>query len=511
MKNSPKASKGTVGAGLWAVFVLELVYIFFFLLNYDLAWMNSENFGTHAWILSNGNAWRAEDFARSLNIEVIESNTERISRPLSNLLEVINAKFRANVWDLMPPHPSLSLLWPLFFIGIPFFLYRFFRNMGAEAPIAFAGAGLYLTTIGFLGPVVMLFHPAKSLVNFFAVLTLFLGSIIYRNKAGGIGLWAAFLGSILCACLSDETGLFVYVLAAGLFYGVLFQWKKQPVATLGFLLLPAVYFLIVRFGLPYLHRLARGRHIDLAQYSSFPNPADLFWPDWQHWSTNLTWLWTNHPHVTFDFAKLFEANPWLATVHAVYVTAMLCVGALLIATIVRQGLRLRLVVCALLLLAYVFFYTFQLSNNAKVWGVWWYGSLYSLVYAIGLIFILQFIADGVAGPLFRRCFTFLAAIVILHGLAFSTYQVDILEEKPNHANYAPAQIFTGDIYAYYKDFSYTGSMQISQCRRWHVLQAWAKAKHKHVRIAPARLEECQSILTQDKFYPKEATYLSIEL
>src|SRR5580704_15833722 len=93
---------------LWGILLLEYLFIFTFLLNYDLAWMNSEKFGVHNWILSNGPQWKNEDWTKFLNIDVIECNPYRLSRPLSNFIEVVDTKWRASLWNIMTPHPALS-------------------------------------------------------------------------------------------------------------------------------------------------------------------------------------------------------------------------------------------------------------------------------------------------------------------------------------------------------------------------------------------------------------------
>lgn len=98
-------------------------YIFTVILNYDLAWMVFEKLKTHIWILKNGTAWHWSDLATGFDTLKIEIDPNRITRPLSNIVEVIDAKFRANLWEHIPPHPSLSLQWPLLFVGLPIFFW----------------------------------------------------------------------------------------------------------------------------------------------------------------------------------------------------------------------------------------------------------------------------------------------------------------------------------------------------------------------------------------------------
>ena len=122
-----------------------------------------------------------EDWGKFLHIDVIELNAYRLSRPLSNFMEVVDTKWRASLWGLTTPHPTLSLQWPFMFILLPWLLWRTFVNMGCFPFVALTGVWVYLASVGFLGPLVMLFHPAKNLVNFFGVLAMYLFSLGYKQ------------------------------------------------------------------------------------------------------------------------------------------------------------------------------------------------------------------------------------------------------------------------------------------------------------------------------------------
>ena len=125
--------------GLWIAFAGQLIYTFGILLNYDNAWIHPEKIQTHQWFLSNGPALQWEDLARGIDTDRIECGMPRITRPLSNLLELINAKFRVWLWNFIPPHPSLSLTWIVNFTAVPILLYLFFKNLGCNGEIALGG------------------------------------------------------------------------------------------------------------------------------------------------------------------------------------------------------------------------------------------------------------------------------------------------------------------------------------------------------------------------------------
>jgi hypothetical protein len=199
-------------------FLLELLYIFGILLNYDNSWIHNEKLETHRWFLENGRSLKLEDLKRGLNVAVIEGSYtgsaayNRITRPLSNMFELLNAKFRVWLWNFVPPHPSLSLSWPLSFILVPLLLFLFFKNMGCSGEISFSGAMMYLATIGFLGPIIMLMHPGKSFINICAVLSLFFASRIHRRmierSPGCFLIEEGAMRGIICSCIAQSLSPF---------------------------------------------------------------------------------------------------------------------------------------------------------------------------------------------------------------------------------------------------------------------------------------------------------------
>ncbi len=525
--------------GLWALLIGEYLFIFLFLLNYYFAFMHHENFLTHKWILSNGKNWHWEDLGRSLNVDVLEGYPDRIARPLSNLLQVIDVKFRAFCWNFIPPHPSLSCYWPLFFLGTPFFLFKFFKNMGCYPAMAFGGMCLYVASIGFLGPLVMFFHPAKNLVNFFTVLSLFLGSRIYAKTVTlpwnssvkeiphfwrqFILFWLAIFVGFFC----DETGLFIYITATAMLYPILILFKERRVVLGVYLLLPMAYGCVIDFLLPFVHLCVRGRHVSLAHCHLLPQLDKISWGGIK---TNGIWLLADHPHMQLNIPDLLPYNPVLFSLQLIYTLSMCFVLCLFIKTLCQEHSRLRikqLISCIGLLFLFVIFQSFLFlglpfqSWGVKAWGVWWYGSLFSLLFFIGLTFVLQLIAEGKYHSLFRHFFVAIILLGVLQGLVFGVYRVDIIEgdrqgyetSKGNDGGYTLEQIFNGRIGPYYKSLNWLDVVKISECRRLVTVNVWSKVKHKNISppIAPKELAYCDQVLSSDRSFVAEAEYLSVEL
>jgi len=512
---------------LWGILLLEFLYIFTFLLNYDLAWMNSEKFGVRKWILSNGPQWKAEDWSKFLNIDVIECNPYRLSRPLSNFVEVVDSKWRASFWNSMTPHPAVSIQWPFMFILLPWLLYQTFVNMGCFPFVALTGVAVYVASVGFLGPLVMLFHPAKNLANFFGVLSMFFFSLGYKQlpigeksgtlpKVNGGILLAGFMALFL-GFFSDETGIYLYMVAVLLFHRLWLQlWKiKRYVSLSGLLLLPLLYFLSIKFFLPYLHWLYKGTWIHLNDYESCPSFKTLLWPNWDFFWQNTKYLFADHPHLLINYKQLL-AYPWILSIQVIYVMAALLMIFLFFKALFKSDGRsenfIPLIAAGILLMAgYCFFQTFQLSENVKAWGIWWYGSLFSFIYVFPMVFFLQFVFSHYQN--LQKWIVVVAFIFVLNGLAFGTYRLAVFKlQNLNRSAYSFMGIFKGTVDPY-TSFTFHRALERSYCKRMYAHLYWRHWKNLPEDVDPVQKDKCYSGVLAADFYfmTEENGYLPSEL
>ncbi|MBF0511210.1 MAG: hypothetical protein HQL13_02670 [Candidatus Omnitrophica bacterium] len=505
---------------LLGILLLEYLFIFTFLLNYDLSWMNSEKFGVRQWMLSNGPQWKSEDWTRFLNINVIECNPYRLSRPLSNFVELVDSKWRACLWDKRTPHPSVSIQWPFMFILLPWLLYLTFVNMGIKRAVALTGVCVYVATAGFLGPLVMLFHPSKNLANFFAVLSMFFFSLGYKQKLAqkrinGLVIMAGFT-ALFTGFFSDETGLYLYVMGLLLFYRVWKQlWDEKRWALLsGLLLLPLFYFLTIKFFLPYLHQLVRGVQIHLNEYESFPSVTTLFWPDWHFFWQNAQFLFADHPHLMINYPQLC-AYPVLFIIQMVYVLAVLFLMFLFFKAVRESSPEeknfLKLSgMGILLMIGFCFFQTFQVSKNVKAWGVWWYGSLFSIIYVFPLVFFLQFVFSHYKN--LKKWIILFACIFALNAMTFTLYRLAIFKyQNLNRAAYSFMGIFKGTVDPY-QSYSFRRSFERNDCKKMYAHLTWLKWKHLPEDVDPKQKDKCFSGVLASDFYfmTEENGYLPAE-
>ncbi len=506
--------------------VLIFAYMFCILLSYDLNWMEFEKLKTHIWFLENGKYWQWSDFAKALNTKIIEIDPNRLSRPLSNLVEVIDAKFRANLWDYMPPHPTISLQWPLLFIGLPILLYKFFRNLDCEPIIALAGMGLYLTSAGFLSPIVELSHPAKSMVNFFSLLSLVIITQLYRRiKFKDVSImdvrrfWLTWCSCIFITVITfffDETGLFLWVVLLFICCPLFLKFKEKFVWPLFLLVLPAIYFLIIHFLLPWLHFIVNQKAVDLASYRDIPHPSSLFFPNWHDLMINFYLLFGIHPGIKWNFKPLI-GHPLLITLQCVYTVAFIYLLGLFVKTVLETGklsFRLKQIISgALLLVIFVYFHNFQLSHNVHVWTVFWYGCLFSLIYYVTLTLVLQFVWEGYKGKLFKILLPFIVIIFTAHGLMTSTYLINIFKNQ----RYNPGVFYYPSIFDQtinpYQYFDMSRSLQNSRCRYVYSVMYWARIKHKKIDMHPFinDMRTCPALMDKDPYFKADIMYAIIEV
>lgn len=216
----------------------------FVILRYDQTWAHSElpaDFVPH--VLENGNAFVIEDSKRVFDYKAFCGAPR--SRALSTLFFVLNTRFRLWLFQYLPPHPSLSFTWVFSLILSPVLLYLLMKRLSESAEVACLATLLYLMSTGLLSGLTFLFHPAKPLTNFLAILTLFLGARFFtrREKKAG-GAWLSYAGMCLSLCfcfITDETAWFVYLLPA-IFFAENFVRNQSRIVLCCLYVLPLLFF-----------------------------------------------------------------------------------------------------------------------------------------------------------------------------------------------------------------------------------------------------------------------------
>lgn len=453
-------------------------YILFVLFDYDNAWIHPEAVKNEAFAYGNGAAPRVADFARGLDYTVLELGEPRISRPLSGILFVFDSKIRLWLWRFIPPHPVLGLRVVLCLLLTPPLLYAFFRNLSFGRDLALVAALVYACSPGFLSPLVLNFHAGKSILNLVAVFLLWVISRDHRRLRTGGGRWEgapptlkylALVAFLFVNLLWDETALFLYLLLPALFPGLWRAFGRRFLVRVlpAYLLIPPLYYLLVRHLLALLAVHLGYPPPNLLAYDSMPSPRALLLTDPGNLLKNGLLLFGDHLHLQVPGSLGYGG--WGSTGLALLYQALLLA---LILLPLRRRLRARrespasqeagepaavdprresalLAATAFgLMLAYVWFHTFQLSNNWLVWGAYWYGAPFSLLFAIFLAALLR---NRLAGtpPRAAAAILLVAAAVLTAGeLVYFTARNAAFKELAIFRRTPPNELFEGKANVY---------------------------------------------------------------
>ena len=192
------------------LFAVTCLYVFFgILLNYQTVWMQPEAVGIDSGIHSHGDRLSLSDLKLGLNYPLFEW-APRTHRPLSSYFEIVDVRFRSWLWNIVPPHPSLSLTWIFLLILSPILLIRFLRSRGISEPAAYCAASLFLASPGTLSISAMLFRPGKPMTNFSILLCLSLAGTYEEKLRSSLKAYVGFLALMFFSFFWDETALIIY-------------------------------------------------------------------------------------------------------------------------------------------------------------------------------------------------------------------------------------------------------------------------------------------------------------
>lgn len=248
---------------LCAAAALAVVYIFYLILMPGEAFVHPD---FHDNILQeairDGLSFHSSDFFWSFQPR---APGEFRPRFLAYGLMTIDQKIRLILDNyLLLPSTTLVVEWLLQIVLAPYLLYRLVVNLTNNRWAGFAGAIVYVTSIGFLSGIGMLLLQGKVLVNLLYIGALYLMSRI-SERAGSQSLsfyqvpgWEkyALLLVVFAGCFLDEMALFVFILLPALFPHLFLATSagsqipraaapRRTVIGLGLYALPGVLFLLV--------------------------------------------------------------------------------------------------------------------------------------------------------------------------------------------------------------------------------------------------------------------------
>lgn len=247
----------------WMMLGITFVYVFSLILSDKSSWVLFETFSHEIYIVQN--VPLNQIIKGVFNTQVFEYS-DRLTRPLSSMFEILDTHLRAWLWHYIKPITSLSITFVFSLLLNPLLFYKFLLNLKIRRSIAVLATSLMILSPGSLSVLVMYFRPAKAMLNFWLIFCLYYASVIYlkdvgqnvlnrddRNVYGLIGLIAV---GILLAFLFDETAI---VIASSLFFlfpAIYFRDYKRFLFFLSVpIMLGTLYFYIfprcsIHFGYP---------------------------------------------------------------------------------------------------------------------------------------------------------------------------------------------------------------------------------------------------------------------
>lgn len=494
---------------LWAITVAAACYIILFLFNYDNAFVHPESIKNESYSLENGPTPKWEDFRRGMNYNIFEYYCPRISRTLSNIFELFDAKFRVWLWRFVPPHPSLTLKVILCLVLTPPLLYVSLRNLLFDRSLSLIVTTAYLCSPGFLSPLTMYFHPGKGILNLVFVVFIFLVSQDYRKLLLQPGQPAIANGGkylllmlLLLGCLFwDEAGLFMYVFFPVFFFRLFRAFGKTFLRWAGpvYLSIPVIYALLLFRWLPSLHVWAGYDLPDIRQYRDAPGLKELLMPGFYALRVNFRYLVSDHLHLHPNLLELYSGVTQLLIAGAYHLMVilflLLAAGGWLVAhgylarsfagglftgnhcpaprdeATTRQRTTMMIVVTFGLLLAYAWCHSFLISKFLLVWGAWWYGAPFSLLWCLFIAYALQQCLSLIRPAIAPTILVLLMLTMISDELMFFTCRNHVFKQQSIFRKIFPPDIFTGDVNQY-KLFDIRASLARSSENYAFTLAAW---------------------------------------
>lgn len=250
----------------WCIvlFLVACSYIFFWAISSTTGWMLPEAFIWKSQIIRDGMSGSISTvIKRAFDLTVFEF-APRTTRPLASLFEIADTSLRSYLWKYITPHPSLSLTWLLVLFAAPWILYKILTLRGVSPFASVALIGIYLTQMGTLSSVVMLFRPGKPVALFFLTVCWYLCERVVQERFE-LKKYCLLLASLFISSLFDEYTLLTYMIAAMLLLQVL---RRQPRLLVSFLMPGIVYLLIILYGMPWLTYTFYGHNVALTDYNS---------------------------------------------------------------------------------------------------------------------------------------------------------------------------------------------------------------------------------------------------
>ncbi len=179
---------------------------------------------------------------------VFDVNSARL-RPLSDLVEVVDAMMRPRTVLIFGHHASLSLTGVVIAIACPVLFYSALRAMGLSRNEALIFTACFIATIGFLSCFIPYIRPAKRLALLGLCALLFL--VFRQIKTPSDRNLAWLCGISFLSLFTDEAGFIYWPIMLLL---LLLGARLRGLRLVAYCVIPAVYLLTAKVLLPPVYK-----------------------------------------------------------------------------------------------------------------------------------------------------------------------------------------------------------------------------------------------------------------
>lgn len=381
----------------WCIllFLASCFYMILFVMSSKTGWMQPETFIWKSQIIQDVKAGPWLDvIKRIFDLRIFEF-APRTTRPLASLFEIVDTVFRSYLWKFVTPHPSLSLSWIFTLIVSPLILYRILLLRGVSSFASFAMIGIYLTQMGTLSSVAMLFRSGKPVTLCLLMVSWYLCELLVRNGFE----WKRYyllLATLFVSSFFDEYTLLTYVFSAVLLANLLY---RQPRLLMSFLTPGIVYLIAVIYAFPKLATTFYGLKLTLknydAEYGILVRISNFLQLDfvlvllWDMWILIRESLCIYNP---FEIPNLLDRTVMIIHL-AVTIILLLFLLRRFLNKIISGGFKKTvfynpsltfILVCSII--AILFHGVTMFISSNKLWGPYYYGTFFG-------VFVTLFIAE----------------------------------------------------------------------------------------------------------------------
>lgn len=418
------------------IFVFCLI-IYGFLVNeiffaYDLTFIMFEKSLYSKILLAHGYSLNSKDI--NFVFDFISLDGAPRTRFVNNLFLILDVKFRMFALQFYPITGNFSISWIIVALLTPLLFFKLAVRVFGNALMGAIAFFVFVTSSGFLGPLVMSFHPAKSLSLLFMTALLLLLTykepkkcVIGKGDSKSLVIDMSIVSLIFIMLFTDETMLLGLLVPILLYPFNTKTWHVCSKGWVGHSLLViapfALYLFITIFVAPKFVEPAvkfnTGVDVrfDFLKWA-FADNANIFDP--MKFLTNFTTNLKNMYQFHLNFFKSY--NSYVVGPYSLLPTLLLCLGAIVV-LLSKRSLFLRFMI---IMLACVFLQTLLMTRHSvqTIEDPFYYGCLTSLFFTLMAVSImtdflstvgrLNIRAMNLVLLIFSLCFSAAMIVINLH-------------------------------------------------------------------------------------------------